>query len=533
MLFQDYDAAVPPYGWVNEGMSDKPEQIQLHVQLGLNVRKVVAVDIVRGTVQLSTWLRMKWYDHRLDFNGSNLFGPLWQQYKRVSVESNAVWKPDVVEVHSIKNSDEDFLDTRMSIMEVNPDDPGWNIFWSRPGLMESRCNMDLTKFPFDVQRCELRFEAWTHHSGFLSLQTMANGSQQTDELKDEFHEYTFKRLIYNQECGKEYNAAPGSWSAICVTFELERLPLYYLSHSILPLMLLVCLTTATAWLAVKPDHSGSGERLSFTLTLLLTMFALMLFTADKRPMLGSDAWLDQFQSWCIFLTVLPVLETIFIMWVYRNSQMEGDDIRSSISERLSRIGQFISRLGSPIFADENAAVALDSLFRHVFPVVPVAVFCYKLRQVYEPVMQLLHKESLFSIAIPAGLVFFMLFGLCICTCASMLHLLCHKLCWRMRRSSSNMPEALSRSSELSSSSLDCTMLAANTEQGATHQIDDNESLGSGGHQPALYTVQTAPAEVAMMMAASPSSDDNESAGSCGVLPHLCTARSMEVSLAME
>ena len=64
---------------------------------------------------------------------------------------------------------------------------------------------------------------------------------------------------------------------------IQRYAFYYVVRSVLPEIVLVCLCALTPCLAVKPEHSGGGERMAFALSLLLTIFANMLFAADRRP----------------------------------------------------------------------------------------------------------------------------------------------------------------------------------------------------------------------------------------------------------
>merc|ERR1719331_3542538 len=85
------------------------------------------------------------------------------------------------------------------------------------------------------------------------------------------------------------------------------------------MMLVVVLACFTFWLPLDGDKSGGGERLSYCSTLLLTIFAVTLFTAEGRPhtVLEQKSWLDEFQEWCILLTFIPVVETVCV-WRLEN-----------------------------------------------------------------------------------------------------------------------------------------------------------------------------------------------------------------------
>ena len=44
-----------------------------------------------------------------------------------------------------------------------------DVFWSRPGLIKSTCVFDLTYFPFDQQKCKLKFGSWAYDNSKICL----------------------------------------------------------------------------------------------------------------------------------------------------------------------------------------------------------------------------------------------------------------------------------------------------------------------------------------------------------------------------
>ena len=44
---------------------------------------------------------------------------------------------------------------------------------SPSGIFMSTCNVDVRWFPFDVQKCDLKFGSWTHNGWLLDLQMLA------------------------------------------------------------------------------------------------------------------------------------------------------------------------------------------------------------------------------------------------------------------------------------------------------------------------------------------------------------------------
>lgn len=40
------------------------------------------------------------------------------------------------------------------------------------GILKSTCYIDVRWFPFDIQKCDLKFGSWTHNGWLLDLQMM-------------------------------------------------------------------------------------------------------------------------------------------------------------------------------------------------------------------------------------------------------------------------------------------------------------------------------------------------------------------------
>ena len=55
---------------------------------------------------------------------------------------------------------------------MKKDLPPHHVFVFSPGILKSTCYIDVRWFPFDVQKCDLKFGSWTHNGWLLDLQMM-------------------------------------------------------------------------------------------------------------------------------------------------------------------------------------------------------------------------------------------------------------------------------------------------------------------------------------------------------------------------
>ena len=50
------------------------------------------------------------------------------------------------------------------------------IVWEPPAIYKSYCPIDVEFFPFDVQKCFMKFSSWTYNGEEVDLQHVCNGT---------------------------------------------------------------------------------------------------------------------------------------------------------------------------------------------------------------------------------------------------------------------------------------------------------------------------------------------------------------------
>ena len=46
------------------------------------------------------------------------------------------------------------------------------VHWEPGGVFKTMCAIDITYYPFDEQRCNLKFGAWTYHTAKMNMSNM-------------------------------------------------------------------------------------------------------------------------------------------------------------------------------------------------------------------------------------------------------------------------------------------------------------------------------------------------------------------------
>ncbi|XP_061388339.1 neuronal acetylcholine receptor subunit alpha-7-like, partial [Musca vetustissima] len=101
----------------------------------------------------------EWNDMNLRWNTSDYGG-----IKDLRIPPHRIWKPDVLMYNS---ADEGFDGTYQTNVVVRNNG---SCLYVPPGIFKSTCKIDITWFPFDDQRCEMKFGSWTYDGFQLDLQ---------------------------------------------------------------------------------------------------------------------------------------------------------------------------------------------------------------------------------------------------------------------------------------------------------------------------------------------------------------------------
>ncbi|KAA0710132.1 Neuronal acetylcholine receptor subunit alpha-7 [Triplophysa tibetana] len=235
------------------------------------MERPVANDSLPLTVVISLSLvqimDVRWYDHYLQWNQSEYPG-----VKNLRFTTDQIWTPDILLYNS---ADDKFDSTFKSSVVVNssgycnylpPEFRGSYVkaqaFLSvslnclvlrqLKGIFMSTCNVDVRWFPFDIQKCELKFGSWTFDGWLLDLQMneadisgyMPNGEWDLVGVPGARNEMYY-------DCCKE------PYPDVTFVVTIRRRTLYYALNLLIPCVLLSSMT-----LLIFLLPADSGEKIS-------------------------------------------------------------------------------------------------------------------------------------------------------------------------------------------------------------------------------------------------------------------------------
>ncbi|CAG2210644.1 neuronal acetylcholine receptor subunit beta-3-like isoform X1 [Mytilus edulis] len=237
------------------------------VALGLSITEIVELHEKGEILETTAYVRQMWEDSRLKWDPNQYSGTM-----AVHLPASSVWKPDVVLLNNV--------DTEISMKE-----PliillaHGAVFYSPQHRLRSRCELDLSRFPFDSQTCMIRFGSWTYDTtrvNFTHLGSKDNNIEYRDFRKNK--EWSILES-YVTKLEKQYDGGgEDKYSIMEYKFHLQRNPVYYTHMFIMPAVLVAALVPFQFML--PPE---SKERITLGSILMLGLLLLLTMLQDMLP----------------------------------------------------------------------------------------------------------------------------------------------------------------------------------------------------------------------------------------------------------
>jgi nicotinic acetylcholine receptor, invertebrate len=106
-------------------------------------------------------------------------------------------------------------------------------------MFKSTCEIAIHNFPFDEQRCELKFGSWTYDESKINL-TALNNVAQTDAFKEN-GEWDLIEVISFRESIK-YDCCAEKYPFVKFIIYIKRRTLYFIFNLIFPCVLISMMT---------------------------------------------------------------------------------------------------------------------------------------------------------------------------------------------------------------------------------------------------------------------------------------------------
>ena len=175
---------------------------------------------------------------------------------------SSIWVPDIYLYNTAENPLIDIAHTNAVVNKYG------EVVLSRPGIITSTCNFNLSQFPYDIQYCDLKMGSWSYSSDKIYLgkfnPAIDIGSFQENE------EWTLLNYTTTINTVK-YACCEDTYQDITFSFILKRKSSYYDHNLVLPAVFTASLMIFTMFIPWD-----SGERISYATTIMLSIVVFLL-----------------------------------------------------------------------------------------------------------------------------------------------------------------------------------------------------------------------------------------------------------------
>lgn len=175
--------------------------------------------------------------------------------------------------------------------------------------MKTTCAVDVTYYPYDIQTCYIQFMPW----GYTTSEILLSTPSPTIGL--DFYNKNGEWLIMTTQAS---SAADGGFTFATFMLKIERRPAFFVVNVIMPIIFLGALNILVFILP-----SSSGERISYAITVLLSIAVFMTLVGDNLPKTSEPmAVICYFIMGILVLSTVICCITIFSLQIYHKDDRD-------------------------------------------------------------------------------------------------------------------------------------------------------------------------------------------------------------------
>ncbi|XP_040047303.2 5-hydroxytryptamine receptor 3A [Gasterosteus aculeatus] len=268
------------------------------VQVDMVPFGILQVDEKTQTFTSHIWINMHWTNEFLTWNASDFCG-----IDTLMVPRSSLWIPDVFIVEDVSDSG---TIQHSPLVSLSPEGSLLAITRQR---LTATCLLVVTLFPFDQQRCNFTFSSMNKASIMLGP---INNETALTRTSEEFMVTQGEWELDKMEIFEYRNNISRYPDKLIYTVTISRRPLLYVVIFILPLLFFVWLDVASFFIS-----EARGEKLSFKVTVLLSISVLLLILKDMMP--STENHLPMIAIYCVgifALVGLSVLEAMLLSFLH-------------------------------------------------------------------------------------------------------------------------------------------------------------------------------------------------------------------------
>ncbi|XP_033762356.1 neuronal acetylcholine receptor subunit beta-3-like [Pecten maximus] len=239
---------------------------------------------------IAGWFIIRWVDESLTWNKSD-FGNVSHVY----VDGKSIWQPNIVLLNSFGRMNMLSQFATRAVINVNGE-----VEWFPSDSFVVKCEVDITYYPFDTQRCSLKFEMWDAPTSEVVLMATSK-SIDTSYFEKNVEWRLTSSVVKNLEM--EYGVPISSVQYFLL---LQRRPKFVILTLIAPVILLAFLNICVFLIPLS-----SGEKNAFCVTVYLSYAVFLgIISSELPPNSKNVSYLAIYLLALLVFSVIIVLITV-------------------------------------------------------------------------------------------------------------------------------------------------------------------------------------------------------------------------------
>ena len=297
----------------------------LEVQVRFFLSDIDEINEQTETFEIKGVIYLKWKDERQAFDPDTdgVSEKLYQGPFQFLEEYNSWW-PLLILANGVGT-----LDQHAVSLRVSPD--GTMLYMQEiSAVVESP--MNLRRYPFDRQQLKAVFEPLGHDASELKLVTKPDMVDLPDRP---VRVAGWELLDLNAGARVDHDPKTGAkYSQFLLALDMQRLPAYAIWFIIVPMSLIVLLSTSIFWM----DRESLGSRMDISFIGLLTIVAYQAIAVSNLPQIAYFTLIDGLIFGAYGTMTLCIVSNIYVDTLNRRGAVEAAD-------RFDRIGRWAVPLG--------------------------------------------------------------------------------------------------------------------------------------------------------------------------------------------
>uniref|UniRef100_A0A914VQF1 Uncharacterized protein n=2 Tax=Plectus sambesii TaxID=2011161 RepID=A0A914VQF1_9BILA len=284
------------------------------IKLRLRLSQIIDVHEKDQIMTSSVWLKQQWMDTKLAWDPKNYGG-----VRVLYVPYEMIWVPDIVLYNNADSNYNITISTKATLHHTG------EVIWEPPAIFKSMCQIDVQWFPFDEQRCHLKFGSWTYTEDLLALELLNSKIRFEEEMNERGEmqnvsivddgidlsdyypsvEWDIMSRIAKRREKKYPSCCPESGAYIDIMYYLvlRRKPLFYTVNLVFPCVGISFLTILVFYLP-----SDSGEKITLCISILVSLTVFFLLLTEIIP--ATSIVLPLIGKYLLFTMVMVTLSVV-------------------------------------------------------------------------------------------------------------------------------------------------------------------------------------------------------------------------------